>query len=114
MRRKILIDLDSSDAKDIYQAIAENGAFEKTVFTEEELNYLAQVGYFKRVKFKLGLLIDLYEEEVICDRKIMWDLLQETTDFKSEVVKTEALVFDKIVKALDTALKSNSCIYFIL
>jgi hypothetical protein len=115
MRKKILVHLESAKELNIYDAISEKGSFEKFIFSNEEINYLSQSGYFRKINLKYGLDIGLYEEQVICDKQIIVQLINDTKEYKFELSNAiYAKAFGNIIAALELAIKANSCIYFIL
>ncbi|MFT3676828.1 MAG: hypothetical protein QM781_13125 [Chitinophagaceae bacterium] len=115
MRKKILIGLNGQDEQSIYDVISEQGNYEKVVFSDEEINLLFSIEYFDLLNNKYGLSIDLYEEQVVCESKIVSGILNDTRKLMEENKYNEiAGVLFKIEKILVLSLHINACVYFVL
>lgn len=115
MRGKILVDVGRAKEVSIYDAIAGKGNFERFNLNDNELLFLSECGYFRQMSFKYGLSIELYEEQVICDKYILQNLKVDTSNYKIMFGESEFnRAFDILIEALEVSLRLNSCVYFIL
>lgn len=116
MRNKIMVNLNNSCERNIYDVINEKGDYKKIILSTEEINNLIVSGYFKFINDNNELAIDIYEEEIICDLKKINRVLIDTEIFKNSIIQNPNIInsINCILEILKFAFENKSCVYFIL